>query len=297
MDHRELLKSLSHEQRSKITAKSDFQGLSHLALHWGFILSIGTLIAFRVPGWPFLIVVQGVLIIFLFCLLHETCHDTVFKSVQLNRMVGHVCGFMIFLPAKWFRYFHLAHHRHTHDPENDPELQSPKPENLTGYIKYVSGLPVWLAHLRTFTRNGRGKCADKFVPQKRLISIRNEARYMLAGYLLIGVFCFVFEITQVIYVWLIPIIIGQPFLRLYLLAEHGRCPHVANMFENTRTTFTTYLVRKLAWNMPYHVEHHTHPTVPFYLLPQMHKLIRDHLLVTENGYIRFNRRYIGDLKK
>ena len=66
---------------------------------------------------------------------------------------------------------------------------------------------------------------------------------------------------------MLPVLLGQPALRLYLLAEHGDCPRVANMFENTRTTFTTAMMRFLAWNMPYHVEHHVYPQVPFYRLP------------------------------
>ena len=75
------------------------------------------------------------------------------------------------------------------------------------------------------------------------------------------------QTAVLLWVWIIPALLGQPFLRLYLLAEHGCCAFVANMFENSRTTFTGPLVRFLAWNMPYHAEHHAFPTVPFYRLP------------------------------
>jgi len=98
-----------------------------------------------------------------------------------------------------------------------------------------------------------------------------------------------------LYVWIVPAVLGQPFLRLYLLAEHGRCPFVANMLENTRTTFTNWFVRKLAWNMPFHAEHHAYPGVPFHQLPAFHVLIERHLKVTEAGYVRFHEKYIGTL--
>jgi fatty acid desaturase len=65
------------------------------------------------------------------------------------------------------------------------------------------------------------------------------------------------------------------------------------MFENTRTTFTTALVRFLAWNMPYHVEHHVYPAVPFHNLPALHHLIRDELRVTAKGYAAFTRDYLS----
>jgi fatty acid desaturase len=97
----------------------------------------------------------------------------------------------------------------------------------------------------------------------------------------------------VFWVWLLPIVLGQPFLRLYLLAEHGDCPEVANMFENTRTTFTTGVMRFLAWNMPYHAEHHVYPAVPFHKLPELHGLMKDELRVTAEGYGAFAREFLG----
>lgn len=93
--------------------------------------------------------------------------------------------------------------------------------------------------------------------------------------------------------WLLPVLLGQPALRLFLLAEHGDCPQVANMFENTRTTFTTAVVRFLAWNMPYHVEHHVYPAVPFHQLPQLHQRMRDELRVTADGYAAFAKAYLA----
>ncbi|MYF06606.1 MAG: fatty acid desaturase, partial [Rhodospirillaceae bacterium] len=49
-------------------------------------------------------------------------------------------------------------------------------------------------------------------------------------------------------------------------------------------TFTNRLVRFIAWNMPYHVEHHVYPAVPFHRLPAFHAVLRDRLSVTADGY-------------
>jgi fatty acid desaturase len=61
------------------------------------------------------------------------------------------------------------------------------------------------------------------------------------------------------------------------------------MLENARTTFTTGLLRFLAWNMPCHTERHAMPTVPFHALPRLHAAIRDELRLTADGYARFSR--------
>ena len=125
--------------------------------------------------------------------------------------------------------------------------------------------------------------------------MRLEARITVAAYLGLAAASVVLWSPALLWAWIVPILFGQPFLRAYLLAEHARCPHVANMLENTRTTFTTALVRLIAWNMPFHAEHHAYPAVPFHKLPRFHEIVREHLRTTERGYVRFNRKFASGL--
>jgi fatty acid desaturase len=296
MDHREIITSLSQEQRDHLTDKSDWPGLPLLGLHFGSILVLGALIAIRVPFWPLLMIPQGILIAFLFTLLHETIHQTAFRSAWFNEAVARLASFALALPADWFRYFHFAHHRYTQDPEKDPELAFAKPSTPWQYGLHVSGLPVWRDHVKTLVRNASGHCRDSFVPPKGHDKVRNEARLMLIGYAAVTGLSLYFSTPVPIFAWIIPALIGQPFLRLYLLAEHGRCPYVSNMLENSRTTLTNLLVRRLAWNMPYHAEHHAYPGVPFHRLPEFHHLIETHLKQVENGYVRFHAKYLGEMR-
>ena len=66
------------------------------------------------------------------------------------------------------------------------------------------------------------------------------------------------------------------------------------MLDNTRTTFTNAFVRFIAWNMPYHVEHHVYPSVPFHKLPEFHAHINAYIMHKQNGYFRFNQDYLVD---
>lgn len=296
MDQRQFIATLNADQRRQLTATSDRRGLVHLAMHAGGVILLAMLIATRVPLWPLLMLPLGVVIIFLFTLLHETVHRTAFRSVWLNDLVARICGFLIVLPSEWFRFFHFAHHRHTQNPDKDPELATPKPETAAQYVAHVSGLPVWFSHLRTLLRNATGRCDDDFVPPTARGKVPAEAQSMLALYFLLAAVSIVLATPALLYVWIVPVLLGQPFLRLYLMAEHGRCPFVANMFENSRTTFTNRLVRRLAWNMPFHAEHHAMPTVPFHRLPELHGLAREHLRQTETGYVRFHGKYLRSLE-
>lgn len=266
-----------------------------MAFHVSAILLVGWLIASRVPLWPLLLPVQGVLLVFLFTLMHESIHRTAFATRRINDWVAYGCSLILALPAEWFRQFHLAHHRHTQDEQHDPELITAKPTTLCGYLVYVSGIPLWRSNLAAILRNAQGKCDDPYVPTSSLSLVKNEARWMLIVYALLAGVSLIGGSSLLLFVWILPVLIGQPFLRLYLLAEHGRCPFVKNAFDNTRTTLTNRLVRRLAWNMPYHAEHHAYPMVPFFRLGELHELTREHLSVTEAGYTKFTQHYLHDI--
>jgi len=295
LDHKRAIAALDPALRQRLLAKSDGPGLLRLTVHAGLIWLFGIAIARGCLGWPLLLPLQGILIVFLFTLLHETLHETPFKTPALNTIVGAITGFALALGPTWFRCFHFAHHRHTHDPERDPELASPKPQTLAAYVKHVSGIPFWITNARGLIVNALGRNADPFVPERARARVALEARLMLAGYVLLAAISYAAGSALLVWVWIIPALLGQPFLRLYLLAEHTNCPHSGNMFENTRTTFTTRLMRLIAWNMPYHAEHHALPTVPFHKLPELHEAVRAHLLTTTDGYARFNGELLREL--
>ncbi len=295
MDHQRLLASLSGEERLGLTALSDGPGLFKLCQHVAGIAIFAGLIVAEVPGWPLLMLPLGIQQVFLFTLLHETVHRTAFRSIWINRLVGRICGFILVLPAGWFRYFHLAHHRFTQEPGNDPELAEAKPETVWRYIVHISGVPVWRSQIMALVRNAMQANADSFVPSRGKSKVLREAQIMIVLYLGMLAGSVWTASTLLFWIWVVPLLAGQPFLRLYLLAEHGRCAFVANMFENTRTTFTNRLVRWLAWNMPYHAEHHAYPSVPYHKLPLFHAKTAEHLKVTADGYTRFTASYVKQL--
>ncbi len=291
------MQSLSVAERRRLCAKSDAAGLRGLVIHLGAIVLLGWMITAGVLLWPLLMVLQGVLIVFLFTLLHETVHRTAFASARINSAVAQLCAFAIVLPVQWFRLFHFAHHRHTQDPLRDPELQCPKPETRWQYLKHISGLPLWAGQVTSLFRRARGVCEDDFVPAAKRTEVIAEARRMLLLYAVVLLLGLYLELWFLLSVWIVPLLLGQPFLRLYLLAEHGRCAFVDNVFDNTRTTISSALVRRLAWNMPYHTEHHAFPAVPFFRLPELHRIIKPDLKNCEPGYLAFHKSYVAAVLK
>ncbi|MEO9780300.1 MAG: fatty acid desaturase [Sedimentitalea sp.] len=291
MDHIALLRSLSSDDKADLTRRTNAAGIRHLAIYVALLALCSAGIVFRVPFWPVLMVPQGILLVFLFTLSHECTHQTPFRSKWLNEIVGHAIAPLIALPFVWFRYFHLAHHKFTNDPLRDPELaQGPRPRTRRMWLIYLSGWGYWYAMVRTLWTNAFGQITADYLPPRRHRAMLREARIILTLYLLATLS--LIQSSLILWLWLLPVLLGQPVLRLYLLAEHGLCPPVADMLENSRTTFTNRVVRFLAWNMPYHAEHHTFPSVPFHQLPALHQFTREHLRSTSDGYAEFTRDYV-----
>jgi len=111
-----------------------------------------------------------------------------------------------------------------------------------------------------------------------------EARALLLVYGCVATVAVMTGSALLLVYWLGPVLLAQPALRAFLLAEHTGCPEVPEMTRNTRTTLTVRLVRLLGWNMPYHAEHHLHPSVPFHALPRLHTRIVDRLAHVSSGY-------------
>jgi len=146
----------------------------------------------------------------------------------------------LLLPFRWFRYFHLAHHKWTNIAGKDPELEGDFPKSGNALLWHISGIPYWMSMA----------CAA-------IAPARLEARLMIVGY------CLVLSLFPTLFwIWVIPV-------------------------------FTNRAMCWLAWNMPYHTEHHVWPSVPFSKLPILSKRLKDHLQVTSPGYIAFQRDFFA----
>jgi fatty acid desaturase len=282
----------------QLAARSDRRGLAQLALHLSALLATGSAVALaRGSFWlaPALLL-HGLVLVFLFAPLHETIHRTAFKSRRLNDLVAFACGAVLLLPPEYFRAFHFAHHRHTQDPERDPELRSPKPASLRSYLWQVSGLPYWGERVLTTLRHARGRVEQPFIARHLRPRIVREARAVLTLYALLALASLLVRSDALVVLWLIPALLGQPFLRMYLLAEHTGCPLVPEMLRNSRTTRSLAVIRRLAWNMPYHAEHHAHPALPFHALPAAHQLLKGRVAVQAAGYVAVQREILSALE-
>ncbi|HEV3181487.1 MAG TPA: fatty acid desaturase [Steroidobacteraceae bacterium] len=290
---------LGRETIRDLSQRSDARGARQLGTHVGLLTATGFLVwASRGHLWlTAALILHGIVLSFLFCALHECIHRTAFASRSLNDAVAWVCGALLILPPNYFRLFHFAHHRFTQNRARDPELAVPAPATLAAYWWRVSGLPYWRERLQTTLRHAfTGRVTQPFIPPARAAEVVREARILWICYLGIAAASLYLQRADVLIYWIVPALLGQPFLRLFLLAEHSGCAFDDDMLANTRTTYTNAAVLLLTWRMPYHAEHHSFPSVPFHALASVNALLPAENRVTAPGYLALHRALLRQLR-
>ncbi|WGD53707.1 fatty acid desaturase [Bradyrhizobium sp. CB1650] len=286
------VKPLTPAKLRELSVRSNLKGAVRSLGHYGVIALGGTLIwkvssTYGVPWALPLMVVQGYFVAFLFMAVHETAHKTAFASRGLNLAVGYLSAFIIGLPYEYYCLFHWDHHRYAQDPDKDPELVvGVKPTSDTQLAIAYSGLlqvagRLWLMLGHAVT----GKVTVPWIPANKCATIVLEARAYLALYIVLLALSLWFSSALLLWVWIVPLLIGQFFLRPYLYAEHTGCERTRSAFHNTRTTYTGAIVKWFAWNMPYHVEHHAYPSIPFHALPKLNDIVDGEIIYRGRGYI------------
>ena len=153
-----------------------------------------------------------------------------------------------------------------------------------------SGIVYLFKRVRLMFRHAlTGQVVVPWIPETKRALVVREARLYALVYLVLLAGSIALSSTLLLWVWLLPLVVGQWFLRPYLFAEHTGCDHTRSAYENTRTTYTGQLMKWFTWNMPFHVEHHAYPSVPFHALPKLNAIVDDRIAHRGRGYLAVTR--------
>ena len=254
-------------------------------------------IDFAFPPWQIMMIPHGILIAFLFTMQHECTHNTPFRSLWLNSAIGHLIAFLLYQPFLWFRFFHLAHHKYTNIAGKDPELDGNDKTKQLGRVFTPSlylGLLVGQGH--NLAREQRWAAYCTLYPTAQTAGPACRSGPVDCG--LCRCFCNDAHRPAVA----VTVAVGcaaDPWVSRVAPVPIGRIrtlPRGGEHVLNTRTTLTTRVVRFLAWNMPYHAEHHAMPSVPFHKLPTLHNMTAAHLGRVSDGYSEFSKAYVSSFR-
>ena len=210
-----------------------------------------------------------------YTVLHESVHGTISGSHSslrwVNDLMGYLAGWMIMIPLTAHRHEHLAHHRHTNDPEQDPDFIVSRFRRtpwraVTLAMQILKGQFAFYID-RRWSRGPRRQ--DVILCLEVLAALAPRIAFLAAGYWVEGLALF-----------LVAWSIGVTVL-MFLFAYIVHSPHeTEGRFVDTSTILVPGgalgKVITVAWvYQNYHSIHHLFPRVPFYRYPALFNDIED----------------------
>jgi fatty acid desaturase len=322
---------LSTEENASLSRRDSLRGAKQVLSQFAGIAALGTLNLCLLPdaiadysaaqpgyafaAWCAAFCAQAFAMSTLYYGLHECVHRTVFDDsipeyAWLNGLFANVYGFLTLHPPARFRCAHFNHHRFTGDPGRDPELQDTlehmRATSVLRYAVVLTGVPHWVGAVGALVRHG---ILEIVLPAERLYltkhtrqEVLREAWYFSAAYIVIISSAFAFRPAAgwwydlVVFGWLAPLILGQPFRQFIAIAEHEGCRAGENMLSNSRTlSGTSPALCLLTWGAPFHSEHHAFPDVPFHARSTLHRVLRSRAGTESSSHAHGYRRFHAHL--
>ena len=288
------------EKLTELNRRSDLHGF----LQCGSLLLLGTLTgsgcyaACQTGNWLWILpafFVHGTLISFFGppAAIHELSHGTPFKTKFLNELFFRIFGFLSWTNFVFFRTSHPHHHQLTLHKGRDLEIVLPLHFRPVDALYSLTFNPFWvIQQLKTHLRHSLGKIEGEWesrifpeadIANRRALS--SWARILLLGHLaLAGIFIATGQ-------WILIPIVQLPFYCSWLAILCGFPQHaglksdIDDFRYLCRTMLISPIPRYFYWNMNYHTEHHMYPAVPFWKLPELHRLLRHDMPVPNKGLL------------
>jgi omega-6 fatty acid desaturase (delta-12 desaturase) len=253
-------------------------------------LAIWLLAAALDPGaWPAVLLglVATVFLVRMYSFFHDLAHNSMFASRRANALWGHLLGFLLFTPYRWWQRQHSLHHAHTGNLDRRgpgeiytmtvAEYEAASPLRRFGYRAYRNPLLMMLVgpslvflFERRFPRRGMsGRILLSVITTNLALAawaigwsavVGWEAYLLIQGTTLVA--------GGAVAAWM-----------LYIQHQYEETYYEAGdrwQFELAALRGSSYLAlpRVLAWcvgNANYHHVHHLSARIPNYRLRQAHE--------------------------
>jgi fatty acid desaturase len=202
--------------------------------------------------------------------MHDATHNTLFEKPWKNWVFGVVSMIPLMASFISFREDHLEHHRYNRSPK-DPDAFTMGRRGVLEFVAFygyiVAGALLSFIHFNFIYP------IQRFNARKWSIHLFETAlKIACYGALLAwaqkhGV------LGKTLEVWLVPVFIFSLFNSVRFIAEHYETPWNQGQLVGSRTIISNPLHGFFWNNINWHIGHHIYPTVPWYNLVELHKLM------------------------
>lgn len=219
---------------------------------------------------------------------HEAFHQKIFSSKRANKLLFDLCSALTWSNGAFFKKTHIHHHRKTFS-DDDLEAFSEQSWSFIDLIFYLfldirlMSRRVSYAFLNSFGYYPDGKkIYDK--------SIITHAQKILAiNFLLLLIVGFLSGSFLIALLVFISPFVGTLFNKVLAKSQHYNLYEYKDKgpLKYSRTLKLPLAISFFYANMNYHAEHHLAPSVPYYNLPKLHKLLKDSGHISSHSLFEF----------
>jgi fatty acid desaturase len=260
-------------------------------MYWSLIAGALALVATHPALWSFAIsfVVIGNCQYALSILTHEGNHASLFRRRSLNDAF---CLWVLCAPLgvdfDGERHNHLEHHR-LFATAGDPDrylYQLADKNTRARLLLFLTGLTS-LPHILAKSRRNRPTSTGRHP------LTRGRRPTLLAQIVIFAIFAAILPLGAYVALWLAPLYV-MAFVphKIRMLCEHAQLVLPDEAADGQRLlTFRPGLIERQLISplgLSYHAEHHLFPSVPYYALPEVARLVQGNPAVEERGsYLGF----------
>jgi fatty acid desaturase len=235
----------------------------------------------------------------LMILMHDGVHRRLFCDRRVNDWVSEiVLAWPNLVSARAYRRNHFAHHRYLNTPQ-DPDWARRQGDNAWLFPKKASELA------KLMLRDVSGLNALRLLALARSLMTSDvdvSRGFLVARYgfyvVLLALIVWAHGLGLLLMYWFVPLFTWLIFIfRIRSIAEHSAIESCSPAYAGTRTTVIGVIERIFVApkNVSYHLEHHFFPSVPFYRLPELHRVLLSKPGFNESAKV--TRSYIGVLRE
>jgi fatty acid desaturase len=292
---------LTRNELHKLSALSPLRSSFHILAEWTLIL---TAVCFCQRFFNPVVYLLTVAFIgarqhALLILMHDGVHYRLFRGRRLNDWTAEiVLAWPNLISARAYRKNHFAHHRYLNTGQ-DPDWV-----RRQGDVSWVFPMRRFrLAKLLVRDLSGLG--AIYYLKLAVLLLSRDTGvsrGFLAARYgfyaAVVALFAWFGALHLLAMYWFVPLFTWLIVIfRVRSIAEHSAIEGRANSYAQTRSTRASVLdhIFVAPKNVNYHIEHHFYPSVPFYRLPELHRVLMSK--ADFKGSVHVTRGYLGVLRE
>jgi len=283
----------------ELSRVSDLQGVWGIARQW-LVIALSILAISRLHGvwwwaaYPVMITIIASRQHAFLGLMHDGTHYRILRHRALNDFISDIfCAFPVGLSTELYRRQHLLHHQYV-NTDKDPywvqmnaheDWQWPK-DHIAALRLFASDL-IGLCSHKTFLVLFQWSPAQPKSERMEPISRAERIRFLVFITSVATALLVTHMWSYFFLLWVVPLFtIFGALIRARSVAEHLVLPstHELNSTRHVKATlFERFLIAPV--NLNYHLAHHLFPSVPFYNLPRLHRLLMTDESFRRNAHV------------